>query len=213
MSKIETPPPRPTVELAPAIPPLAGIFTFAIDGTPVAPGEWSRLFASPVKTLLDAARRLRPNASNVDLVAPIINGEYLSTIDIPVLAPQPPYLPRGMGGLRVLGQDLSWPTYWKVQTIDSLALHVLHADEQHPCNILNSGGLSFVDGTCLTLTGRSLRDVALADMAQHVINQSPTTYDFPLNGIGTNCFGQVSNIPLGGVHLVVTPGTVPNSPW
>src|SRR5262249_44150654 len=150
-------------------------------------------------------RRLRTNASTVDVVAPIINGEYLSHIDVPVLAPQPPYSPRGVGVLRVLGQDLSWPTYWKVATTDSLALHVVHADAQHPCNILNSGGLNFIDGSCLTLTGRSLRDVALADVAQDVINQSPTTYDFPLNGSGTNCFGQVSTITLGGVHLVVTP--------
>ncbi len=199
-----TPPPRSSVELSPAVPPLIGLYMFAIDGTPVPPGQSSLLISNSGTTLLAAARTIKPNASNVDVLVPIFAGEYLSHINVIAIAPQPPYSPLTVGSRRLLGQDLKWPAYWKDASRPGAALHVLHADVQHPCKILNDGGLNVIDANCLTSIGRALRDVVLVDVAEHVIKQPPTTYDFQLWGATTNCFGQQSPMTLAGLHLVIS---------
>jgi hypothetical protein len=204
---IGTSPQISSLELPPAGPPLVGVYMFAIDGTPVPQGQSSLLFSSSGMTLLDSARAIKPNASNVDVLVPIFGGEYLSYIDVG--AAPPVFSPVVAGIRRLLGQDLKWPTYWKDASRPGAALRVLHADAQHPCNISKSGGLNVIDQSCLTKEGRALRDLALAYVAQLAWGP-PKTFDFPMMGATTNCFGQSSPVPLALFHLVISSGASPS---
>lgn len=203
-ASIQAPPSRPSVELAPANMPLIGPYMFAIDGTPVPPGQVSVLFPGQAKNLLDAARALNPMASNVDILAPIYGDPYLSMVETTAMVfPPPTILQPGVGVYRLLGQTLRWPPYWKTEDRDNLSLWVVHADAQHPCNIIKNTDLYSFDQDCLTSEGRLLRDMALADSALYVTNKPPAKYDFTIIGTTTNCFGQTSTIPLGLLHFDV----------
>jgi hypothetical protein len=139
------------------------------------------------------------------VLAQMVGGEYFAFIDIDVVAPQsPPTWPVVVGNHRVLGQDLAWPAYWKTERFGA-ALHLLHADAQHPCNISNVGGLKFIDESCLTSAGRALRDVALANAAQDAIKAPPTAYVTFMVGKITNCFGQTSNVTLARSSVFINP--------
>jgi len=204
---VKTAPSRPAVELGPVGPPLIFAYLFAVDGVPVSPGQNSLLFSNVNQTLLEAARKnVKAGASDVDLLVVIGNGQYLSMLDIPVLAPKLNAPPVVVGGVRVFGQNLAWPAYWKHLDRDASVVKVLHADSRQPCNILNSGGLNYVEEGCLTNEGRALRDVALADVAQLVSFGTPSPFDFSLVAAGTDCFGGASSIPLGMVHIVMSAG-------
>jgi hypothetical protein len=208
---VGAPPSRSSVELGPATSPFLNSYMFAIDGIPVPPGQSTILFSRSGTTLLDAARTLKPDASNVDVLALVSGGEYLSLLDIPSFIPQQqpiPFLPAGFH--RLLGQDLVYPPYWKDKDYEQAGppIHVLHADAGQPCNIVSSAGLNFVDENCLTSVGRTLRDVALTNVAQSVIKQHSATYDFLIMGFPTTCFPPPGGIawgsPLANFHLVIS---------
>jgi len=205
-SAVQTLPTRPAAELAPVSMPIMYWYTFAIDGTPVSPGENSRLFSASGQTLIDAARGLKPTASNVDLLALIGNGEYLSMISVPALAPNAGAPPTVVSQGSILGQNLSFPKYWTMPMRDASVVNVLHADLQRPCNILVSGGLNYVQEDCLTTQGRLLRDAALADLALFVSHSWPTPIDFPLSATTTDCFGGTAVLLLGQAHIVLSRG-------
>ena len=201
-ANIAEPPRRPSVELGPIGPPIIFLYLFAVDGNPLAPGQYSLLLSGHQQSLLAAARQnVKANASNVDLLAVIWNGEYSSVLDVPILAPRLNAAPTVVGNVRIVGQELSWPTYWKHPDRDSSVIKVLHADAQHPCGILNSGGLNYVEENCLTNEGRLLRDVALADVAQLVSFGTPSPFDFALVATTTDCFGGMSSLQLGIGHI------------
>jgi hypothetical protein len=205
---VGTPPPRSSVELPLIAPPSAGLYMFAIDGEPVPQGQSSLLFASVGTTLLDAARRIKPSASAVDVLVPIFGGDYLSHIEVIAVASQPPNLPLissiTVGSRRLLAQNLKGPAYWHDAFGTGVALHVLHADVQRPCQVVNSGGIMVIEERCLTSVGLTLRDVALVDAAQYVIKQPPATYNFAMWGSTTNCFGQQSPMPIANVHIAIS---------
>jgi hypothetical protein len=204
---IAVPPSRPPVELGFIRPPMIFAYLFAVDGTPLTPGQNSLLLSNHQQSLLAAARQyVKSSASNVDLLAVIGNGEYSSVLDVPVLAPRSNAPPIVVGGARIMGQELVWPAYWKNLDRDASVIKVLHADAQHPCNILNSGGLNYVEQDCLTNEGRMLRDVTLADVAQLVSFGTPSPFDFTLVATTTDCFGGLSSLPLGTIHLEMSKG-------
>ena len=216
--------PLASVELRPALFPNVLNFVFAIDGVPVPPGESTQLFAVPGKTLLEAARAIKADASNVDVLAPIIGADYLASISIPVRVAvlQPPPRPATLIAQRIVRiQDLSLPPYWKgpftfnappvltpsssvnpylppfVNLQDPPVLHVIHSDALTPCRASQSGGLAYWEESCLTNSGRALRDAFLADVASNANNVPLLTYFDQLTPwMMTDCFGNLSADPF-----------------
>jgi hypothetical protein len=208
---IGTPPHRVSVELPEVGPPVGIMYGFVINGVPLLAGRENLLIQAPGTTLLNAARSLQSNASNVDLLMPILGGDYLSFIDVQAALPNSNFPQLVVGGHRLLGQDLNLPAYWKGSDdrgiiSPSSVLHVMHADMQHPCNTSASDVGPLVDESCLTNVGRVLRDVALADAAQLVIQSGHLpNYNFVMTAATTNCFGQVSIMTLADLHVGISP--------
>jgi hypothetical protein len=204
------PPARTVEELSPELPPVVGLYQYAINGRPVPPGNNMRFMVYP-GTLLDQAKEVQHDATELDVLAPIISGDYLSFLDVIALSPAPPpYSPNDVGGERVFPVNLIVPSDWKASGKGTLAIYVAHADAGHPCAISTIAGLSAIDLACLTPIGRVLRDVVLATMAQHAINHSANTYDYALTGVTTNCFGHLAQMPVGTMNFVITAGPNPN---
>jgi hypothetical protein len=220
VSRIETAPSALSVELPPAVPSTVGEYIFAINGAPVPPGQTALLIPSS-GTLLNAARTLQPNATNVDVLAYVYSTSYLSYIDARVLLPQPAFWVQQpppqlivVGDRKFLAQELSFPPYWEGPTdANILAFHVLHADSQHPCNVSTSDGVVVTDESCLTPNGRALRDVTLAYAAEQAIARPLPVPSFAvwLSAISSSCFQQ--NSPAFGYSLgflSFTPSFQPN---
>lgn len=214
------------VELQPIAAPWVLGFVFAIDGVPVPAGQYTQLFAVPGKTLLEAARTLKPDAANVDVLAPVLNGEYLSSISLPVRVNviQPPPRPPLLVGSRILrAQDLTLPAYWKGPlTVQFLVppsfpkpnpylsftsdlgnphvLHILHADLKNSCKMVTGGSLAYWDDTCFTVVGRALRDTVLTNVASNANNVPLITY-FSVTSPWeiTDCFGNTTSEGMAGV--------------
>jgi hypothetical protein len=177
---VGAPPAFLSVELMPVTPPIVGLATFFIDGIAVSPGEAGLLYSSGGTTLLDAARSFNPHASNVDVAIPVLGG-YVAFIDLVILSPHG-------GSHRLRGPDFAQPKYFKPEPIGSGILDVVHADSQQPCNLsVGENGVIVIDQACLTPVGKVFRDVALADVAQMINNQSLSSV--PLGGTATGCFG------------------------
>jgi hypothetical protein len=196
----DTPLPRDRVELMLVVPPAIPSFVFAIDGIPVPPSQSRELFPQQGKTLLEKARMLQPGASNVDLVAPVFNGDYLASITIPVFVIQA-NLPSQVGSVTLRGADLTLPPYlkgpftfppqattfppqgtvnysstmftpwWDLASVQSPpGLPVLHADVTHPCGTSTGGGATFWEAGCLTPQGHALWAAVLAAVASNANN-------------------------------------------
>lgn len=224
-------PARLSVELAPIGPTLAPTppFVLAIDGNPLTPAQSASILSNYAQaslqpgmtvllaglnlpagtTLMEAAKHINPNASNVDVIAPI-DDPYLSYIEI--FTPMPIGTPLyALSHPRLFGQDLSFPAYWKDYDRGKFAIHVLHADVQHPCSIVNSGGLNFVAENCLTMQGRLLRDAALLAVARIMTNPTPPTqFDAAFEGALANCFGPSFFANLSIFRFDIIPGASPN---
>jgi hypothetical protein len=210
-TKLPSTPDLASVEAPPVVAPVAGQYTFAIDGIPVAPAQNVALLANVGDTLFNAAKEINGIVTNVDVLA-TITSPYVAAIDVIMIRPEPQHLPSTVGGAKLLPQDLQLPAYFPQSASGYLALRVLHADAQHPCPIRLSTGtypLKFVDEACLTNTGQLLRYVALADVANHVIASTQgktTTWNFTLTGVVQDCFGKSVPQPLATLNINVSPG-------
>jgi len=207
--QVGTSPPKVSVELPPVTAPMIGLYFFAIDGVPVPQGQDTDLISQSGSTLLDAARKIKPDARNVDLLAAVLGGEYVASIDVSPFGPgKDPTVPVALGiGRRLGGQAFGWPKYWRDKSAPGVAIHVIHADANEPCPIRMGGGLYYLDESCLTIVGRALRDVALANVAQYASKGATGTFDLGLTAAASNCFGQYSPLPMAGMHFtVVTSG-------
>jgi hypothetical protein len=214
------PPPWSDVEVPPVGPPLPTLPMFAIDGTPVPPGQSDQLFSNSGKTLLDAAKDLKPDAKNVDVLLPI-QDKYVSHLDIIALAPEPPWPDAPIPGHRLLAQNLTWPAYWQGARPSDLALHLAHADSTHPCDIVSKNGNNVLNDNCLTPEGRLLWDAVTAASSQTLSAENPTIgdgvhtpayfyYSGLLEATVENCFGQAFSLPIARFYVGIWAGAKTN---
>jgi hypothetical protein len=211
-------PPQLAVELPSLSPPFLTTFGFAIDGRFVPPGETPLLIPS-TGTLFDAARKLKADATNIDLIQVVVY-PYLSHVDFPVLVPnvvmpgavQPPS--NQIAGYQLLrAQDLSWPPYWK-EPFSGFPIVVLHADAAHPCILTHESNLAVADVSCLTNVGKALVNVTLAQAAYHAMAKLPLETWVYLNATAVGCFPApfpTYPLPSSLLHLFDHPGAGVNN--
>jgi hypothetical protein len=225
-----------SVELMPLGEATIPSFVFAIDGTPVPPGQTDQLSPKAGKTLLEEARMLKPEASSVDLLAPVFGGDYLASIFVPVFVPHAKAPPSLVGSLTLRGQDLALPAYlkgpfrlppttatiypsimvpeWGTIVQSPPALRVLHADAEHPCGTSTAGGVVFWEEGCLTALGHALWTAVLAEVASNQTNPVITQPVFGFAGYSTNwslsdCFG--NRVPIVSNFTII--GSSPAIDW
>jgi hypothetical protein len=193
ISKLGDPPEPSEIELWPVLAPTMHPFQIAINGRFVSPGDVSLLLSKTGVTLLDAAKALQANATDVDVVGVLVT-PYLSHLDILIMSPNlGPTLPTTVGSLVLRAQDLQFPQYWKDRTSNAVALHVAHADVTSPCPIKLVTGTNTLDDSCLTKVGRALRDAVLTQVAFE--SHPPfTSFGLNLGGITTDCFGTTTSV-------------------
>jgi hypothetical protein len=230
MNKLPPVPKLVPVELPPAIPPnVVTPYTFAIDGHAVAPNQNNLFFQSMAGSIFNAARALNPTVKDVDLFA-VIPSEYISHINISAVAPVPQpalFPPVEVGTILLLTQDLLWPPYFDAPSLPvgpsslpsnpplgfmipmrGTPIRVMHADEKQPCQFSSTDGLTTADSLCLTSVGRSLLDVAMADLASHAAATaagSSHAYSFLLMAGMQDCFDPPTSVPVAQVLINVLP--------
>jgi hypothetical protein len=194
--------PLTNVEIPPVMPPGFTTAIFAIDGSNLGPGLSEQLISSFSTTLYDAARLLKPDAANVDLLVEIPSF-YIASTGVQSVQADRALNPSILGSAELVGPDLTLPSYFPRRYRSGNGILFFHGDAQHPCPIRQVQSLQgqifkLIDESCLTSAGRLIKRAVLSNVTNTVFDpSSPARIDQWVPGVMKDCFGNAVRVSYG----------------